>query len=216
MPLLKRISFFAGLLLFAWLYYSDRFFPLFKQTVVVEMVLVFFPYFLRTFFPKTRMRDALAVNDTKNSERNRFFFFISTNVTKAFYIWAKHYIGYFLNYIVYLERLDETERYHLYLLLIFSCFATTISLFLHTLKFKGYIGARTSFGSYMISYLLTFYSFYQIRDIFFKNYDVSLVCAVGILLNFRHRYFQMGYQGLVFALFAGRRYGFIDPGVILR
>jgi len=212
---IKENQFFAMLLLFAWVYYNERFFWIFKQTIIVEMVLVFFPYVLRTFFPKTRMRDALEVNDVKNSEKNRFFFRTVTYITKGFYIWAKHYIGFFLNYAQYLDRFTDEERYHLYLLLIFSAFATTIALFLHTLKFKGYIGPRTSFVSYMGSYFLTFYSYYQILPIFYHNIDISIIVFIGLLLNFRDKKIQFGYQALVFGLFASRRYGFIDPGVIL-
>jgi len=212
---IRENQFFALCLFFAWVYYSDRFFWLFKLTFVPEALMVFFPYALRQAFPKTRMRDALANNEKKNSEYNRTFFHYGTYVTKTFYIWAKHYIQYFLNYIVFLERADETTRYHLYLLLIFSCFATTISLFLHTLKFKGYISPRTSFSAYVISYLCTFYSFYQISGVFFANFDVFIICAIGVALNFTRFRYQLAWQAVVFSLFYGRRLGFVQPGLIL-
>jgi len=144
------------------------------------------------------MRDALANNEKKNSKYNQLFFHYGTYVTKTFYVWAKHYIQYFLNYIVYLERVDDNQKYHIYLMLIFSCFATTISLFLHTLKFKGYISPRTSFGLYVISYMCTFYSFFMISSVFLINFDVLLICAVGVALNFTKLRYQLGWQVVVF------------------
>lgn len=58
----------------------------------------------------------------------------------------------------FLDRITPTQVRHIYLMLIFSAAATTISMFLHTLKFKKYIGPKTSYLWYMSSYLATFYS----------------------------------------------------------
>jgi hypothetical protein len=44
-----------------------------------------------------------------------------------------------------MDRANPSHEKEMYRLLLFSCFATTISMFLHTLKFKGYIGPKTSF-----------------------------------------------------------------------
>jgi len=65
----------------------------------------------------------------------------------------------------------------------FSCFATTISLFLHTLKFKGYIGPKTSFSLYVISYMLTFYSMVKMADLFFMSKELVVIAAVGMMIN---------------------------------
>lgn len=58
----------------------------------------------------------------------------------------------------FVDRITPTQVRHIYLMLIFSAAATTISMFLHTLKFKKYIGPKTSYLWYMSSYLATFYS----------------------------------------------------------
>ncbi len=49
-----------------------------------------------------------------------------------------------------------------------SCFATTIAMFLHTLKFKKYMGPKLSFVIYVSSYLSTFYSWILIAHVFIK------------------------------------------------
>jgi hypothetical protein len=127
-------------------------------------------------------------------------------VTKVFYVWAKHYIGYFLNYVRFFDRANEEQISYIYLLLIFSAFATTISVFLHTLKFKGYIGPRTSYIIYMISYLSTFYSFIQIREIFFIHYDLALFVLIGVIINFRSLYYQHAYQIFILVLFNAHKF----------
>jgi hypothetical protein len=57
-------------------------------------------------------------------------------------------------------------------------------MFLHTLKFKGYMGPKLSFTLYMVSYLLTFYSFIKIAPVFIKELDITLITLLGLLINF--------------------------------
>lgn len=126
-----------------------------------------------------------------------------------FYVWAKHYIGYFLNYVRFFNRANDEQIYYIYLLLIFSAFATTISVFLHTLKFKGYIGPRLSYIIYMISYLSTFYSFIRMREIFILHYDLSLYVFIGIILNFQSIKYQHCYQVFLLFLFNAHKFQFL-------
>ncbi|CAF0797154.1 unnamed protein product [Didymodactylos carnosus] len=198
-PFIVENSFFASLLLFQWLYYSNQFYNLISYTIIIENVIVFIPYIPRMLWPKTHFRESLKNSEKNKTKPNRKFYFVVTFITKIFYIWAKHYIGYFLNYVRFLDRATDKQIYYIYLLLIFSAFATTIAVFLHTLKFKGYIGPRTSFIVYMISYLATFYSFIQIRHIFIINFDLTLYVLIGLLLNFTR--FQHPYQISLMILF---------------
>lgn len=134
-------------------------------------------------------------------------------ITKIFYVWAKHYIGYFLNYVRFFDRADSQEIAYVYLLLIFSAFATTISIFLHTLKFKGYMGPRTSYVIYMASYLATFYSFIQIRNIFFIHYDLTFYVLIGLILNFQSLYYQHIYQIFLLILFNAHKFHMIPSNI---
>lgn len=202
----KENIFFAVILMFQWLYYSDRFYPGIKKSITGEYIFVFFPYFFRGLVPKSSFRDAL--NDTRNkSAQNKTFYIIVTWVTKVFYMWAKHYIGFFMNYLRFMGRVSAEQQYHMYFLLIFSACATTISMFLHTLKFKGYIGPKTSYLLYMASYLATFYSFVRIGDVFLKSPDLVLLTLGGMLLNFAPVWTQWGYQIFAAAFLYGMREG---------
>lgn len=92
--------YFSGILLFQWLYMHEKFVGFFNEYALflIEATFVFLPYFvIRPFFPKTHFRDGLKIDKNKSAENTRFFI-IATWVTKIFYVWAKHFIGFFLNY----------------------------------------------------------------------------------------------------------------------
>lgn len=201
--------FFSGILLWQWLYFTDRINNgLIKRVPPIEYVLTFFPYQFRFLFPKTSFRKSL--NDGKNSnDVNRRFFYVATIITKIFYVWAKHFIGFFLNYVRFLDRLEPEQQYHLYFMLIMSCSATTISMFLQTLKVKGYMGPKTSFVLYMISYLSTFYSFFRISGIFFVNTDLVVFTLIGVVVNFSPKALHGPYQLLVALSLTAMKFGHI-------
>lgn len=201
--------YFSGLLMFQWLYMHDTYRGYIQEImpVALESSFVFLPYFVyRPFFPKTSFTVA-RTREKNKSEKNRTFFIVVNWVTKVFYIWAKHYIGYFLNYARFLDRITPSQVEHIYLMLIFSAAATTISMFLHTLKFKRYIGPRTSYIWYMSSYLATFYSWFRILDIFVSAWDLSLITLVGVGLQFGPQFPQMCQQVLLMGLFNMHRLG---------
>ena len=199
-------QFFSGILLWQCIYMDARARAALAGSLAgnaVEAVLVFLPYVaLRPFTPKTSFRDSLRGGDSKKgnkSKRNATFFYVETWITKVFYVFAKHFIGYFLNYARFLNRLDAGEVYHIHLMLVFSCFATTISMFLHTLKFRGYMGPRTSFLTYQASYLATLYSWYRLAPTLSGNGDLVLVTLVGVWVNFQGQKAIRAYQAAVLA-----------------
>ncbi|KAJ3314722.1 hypothetical protein HDV04_005728 [Boothiomyces sp. JEL0838] len=204
-PFIVENSFFALILLWQWVYYDDFFYEMFKETVVFEWAFVFFPYVMRQAWPQTRFRDSLESTNGK-TQKNQFFYQVAIMVTKAFYIWAKHYIGYFLNYARYLNRISPEQTKHIYLMEISSAFATTIAVFLHTLKFRKMIGPRFSFFIYAFAYLSTFYSYYFIFDVFPKNLDLTLLCLGGVAINFASRKWHVLYQVMVFSIIVSSRY----------
>ncbi|KAJ3109374.1 hypothetical protein HDU96_007239 [Phlyctochytrium bullatum] len=211
-PFIIENSFYAMILFYQWVYYDDFFAKIISSTILIEQVYVFFPYVIRQAWPKTSFRDS--VTNTKNrSEKNFVFFTIATYVTKTFYIWAKHYIGYFLNYARFLDRIDDHEKYYIHHILVFSSFATTIAVFLQTLKFKRYMGPRTSFVIYFASYMGTFYGFMNIGHIFWNNPDLTLITLGGLIINFQKLPIQVGYQVAVCLLLNASRLG-LDFGTV--
>ncbi|KAJ3105341.1 hypothetical protein HDU97_008238 [Phlyctochytrium planicorne] len=211
-PFIIENSFYAMILFYQWVYYDNVFLKFISGSIIIEQVYVFFPYVIRQWWPKTSFRDS--VDNAKNrTDKNYFFFTVATYVTKTFYIWAKHYIGFFLNYARFMHRVDEEEKYYIHHILVFSSFATTIAVFLQTLKFKRYMGPRTSFIIYFASYMGTFYGFINIYHIFLANPDLTLLTLGGLILNFQKLPIQIGYQVAVCLLLNASRMG-VDMGSI--
>lgn len=209
----KENIFFAALLLFQCVYYWDFTYFWIQQLVIPEYFFVFLPYTARGFFPKTSFRDSLN-NPNNKSDKNYTFYIIVTWITKIFYVWAKHYIGFYLNYVRFADRVHAGHQQEMYLLLIFSGFATTISMFLHTLKFKGLLNPRVSYIIYMASYLATFYSIFRLYDVFTDNLDLFLITLVGIVINFYSATAQNIYQVMVMLLLTGMRFGHLSSRLI--
>jgi len=76
--------------------------------------------------------------------QNQRFMTISTLMTKYFYIFGKHVIGFLLNYSMYLDLAGGTEEtYYFAWVCMGGYYNLTIGIFLHTLKFKNLIARKT-------------------------------------------------------------------------
>jgi len=209
--------FFSGLLLFQALYMSPLYDSYISQPpfILLECLGVFLPYTLiRRFFPKTHFRDTSST-DNSRSDANKRWYELATAVTAAFYLFAKHFIGLYLNYVRFLDRVPIVkDAFAFHFMLLSSGAATTISMFLHTLRFKGYLQGKTSFSLYMISYTGAFISWWFLRHILTSSLDVILVALAGLLLNrfgptwSRFSSFDV-YQVLITLFFAARRCGWL-------
>jgi len=189
--------FYSGLLLYQAVYYDPYFYEMLKMTVVPEIVLVFLPYMvIRPFVPKTSFRTSI-YNLKDKTEANREFYYYSIIVTKTFYIFAKHFLGYYYNYVRYADRITEDQMYWIRLMNIFAGLATTVSIFLHTLKFKKYIGPRASMLGYIASYMATFYAVYMTLPTIIGTWDILLLTMGGIAINFLSFRYQLSYQSLL-------------------
>jgi len=133
-----------------------------------------------------------AINSMKKQSPNYNFYFYLTWATKIFYVWAKHYIGFFLNYIRFLNGANEWDRQCVYGILISAAFATTIALFLHTLRFKHYVAGTTSFSIYVVSYLSTFIGYGFVFHVFAQHPMLAFITFIGLILNLvHHRLFDV-------------------------
>jgi len=203
--------FFSSILLWQFLYYSPHLYPWFVSTIpgnIIEAFFVFLPYTARGLFPKTSFRDSIN-NDKNKSVTNYTFFYYGTWITKIFYVWAKFFIGFFLNYVRFIDYITTSHQQEMYRLLLFSSFATTISMFLHTLKFKGYIGPKTAFSIYVISYMATFYSIIQISDVFFTSWKLVIITTIAMVLNFGPRWIGFLWQFITLGLLYSVRLGYL-------
>ena len=186
-------AYFAGLLLFQSLYVS---FPLMRSHwafAPVEVVFVFLPYHtVREFFPKTSFRNS--INHGKS---------MYARVVKTFYVTAKHYSGYFVNYLCFLGILGSEPILHWALvrrLLILGGWGTTIAIFLQTLKFKKYISMTSAIILYVGSFPLFFLGYAALVVVAFEHVWLTALTAVGLAVNFGPRWSQVVWQLLVCGL----------------
>jgi hypothetical protein len=194
---IKENLFFVGLLYFQWLYYNPYLYTTFQRFYPITYCFVFLPYLIRYYspvlFPKTRMRDA--IENLKKNEVSFYFFF--TWLTKIFYVWAKHYIGFFLNYLRFVDGASKYDIKCIFSLLLCSCSATTIAVFLHTLRFKGYIGPRVAFLTYVVAYMSTFIGYGMVFHVFLEHRNLFFVTLGGLIVNLIDMNLFNAYQVLV-------------------
>ncbi|KAK7249759.1 hypothetical protein SO694_00004665 [Aureococcus anophagefferens] len=182
-------QYFAGLLLFQCVYMTGRARALLAGSAAgnaVEAVMVALPYVVvRPCFPKTSFRDSLRGGDGRKgnvSARNATFFRVQTWVTKTFYVFAPPSSA-TSSTTRFLDRLDAAEIRHVHLMLVFSCFATTISM------------RPTSRPR----------SWYKLAPTVAKSPDLVAATLAGVAVNFMGRNAIRAYQAAVaVALFARR------------
>ena len=78
----------------------------------VEAGFVFLPYYWRPLFPKTAFSTANKNRERNTDPGNIDFYTKNTYVIKTFYNFAKHYIGFFLNYARFMDRVDVLGEGH--------------------------------------------------------------------------------------------------------
>ena len=175
-------SFYSLQLLFACCYLSDDIRPLIRRTKVIEPLFVFFVFYMRHLWPSSRISASL--NNAKNkSDKNRLTLTVSAYAIKVFYLLAKHFIGTFPLYLAYLGRLTEEDQRLLYGVQIVSAYASTISIFIHTLKFKRKIGPLTAMVAYDIIIPAFAFLYYNMAFVIVRNYDIAMICFVALILN---------------------------------
>lgn len=92
-------------------------------------------------------------------------------------------LGFFLNYYRLLNLASDYDLQCIHMILICSSFATTIAIFLHTLRFKGYIDPKVSLAAYVISYLSTFIGYGLILHVFVEFPYLTVLCLIGLVIN---------------------------------
>jgi len=184
--------FFSGLLAFQSLYFYQTW--IFRQWPALEALCVFFPYFtIRKLFPRTRLRDSIS-NDKEKSAANKRFINIQTWTSKVFMCFGKHVSGLLCNYLIFLDAIPEHHNRTLRLQFILGGWGTTIAMFLHTLKFKGYLGPRTAILAYTLVFPLFYCVYVALFDILLQHYAITALALGGLIVNFGPQPLQILWQ----------------------
>jgi len=182
--------YFSGLLLFQSCYLcfgreitsNPMFLPL-------EIVGVFFPYHtVRGFFPKSSFR-----HSTKNGNQYAM-------VVKVFYCIAKHFSGYYINYLCFLGHFGDNPIMTWSLLrrlLLLAGWGTTIAMFLQTLKFKKYISYRAAQILYAGSFPLFYSCYAALLLVAIEQWRITSLALIGLVVNFAPPKAQIIWQTVV-------------------
>mmetsp|Transcript_76955 Transcript_76955/g.135625 ORF Transcript_76955/g.135625 Transcript_76955/m.135625 type:complete len:393 (-) Transcript_76955:76-1254(-) len=177
-------SFYAAQLLFVSCYLRQDLRERISSLVIVEPYFVFLPFFLRNvLWHSSRMGAALRDMDKGSTEGNRLKMIVSTYAIKGFYLLAKHFVGFLPNYMIFLGRITPSNQQDMYGIQVLSSYAATVSIFIHTLKFKGYIGPITALVAYDIIIPGFAYLYWNMTSVFLQNFDLAILCAISLFLN---------------------------------
>lgn len=174
-------SFYAMQLLFACCYLHHDIRPMIRKCVVIEPLLVFLVFWARHLWPASRFGASLA--KSKRSDENRVKLIASAYAVRSFYIFAKHFVGHFPLYLAFLNRINHEDQRLLYGVQVLSAYACTVSIFIHTLKFKGHIGPVTAMVAYDIIIPGFLFLYYNMFAVIRRNGDVAFLTGIGLLLN---------------------------------
>ena len=159
-------------------------------SIIFMPIMVFFVFYLRDFWPSSRISASLK-NSKNKSDGNRLTLLISTYAIKVFYLFAKHFIGTFPLYLIFLNRLSKDDQQLMYGVQVLSAYASTISIFIHTLKFKRYIGPITAMIAYDIIIPWFAYCYYNMGYVILRNLDVAMLCGVALVLNLAPSFYRI-------------------------
>jgi hypothetical protein len=116
---------------------------------ITEFVFVFYPFVLiRPWFPITRFSDAGSRTNSRTIQNKRFYE-IGTLLVKIFYLWAKYFLGFHLNFMFFLGLVKEENMRFVQGLHLLNTGTVAIAMFLHTLRFKKILDPKFAFSFYV-------------------------------------------------------------------
>ncbi len=179
-------TYFQLITVFASLYYFDPARSILQSTFagrVIESIFVFWPFVLvRQWFPTTRFSDAGSGSKSR-TKKNELFYDIGTKMVKFFYLWAKYFLGFYINFLCFLDKLNGEDMRMVRGLFILNLGTISISVFLHTLRFKKVLSPKVTFSFYMVQIYLTFYGIPFFCRLFVAHKKLGGLIFLGLLCN---------------------------------
>eukprot|EP00542_Grammatophora_oceanica_P013060 CAMPEP_0194029930 /NCGR_PEP_ID=MMETSP0009_2-20130614/3551_1 /TAXON_ID=210454 /ORGANISM="Grammatophora oceanica, Strain CCMP 410" /LENGTH=435 /DNA_ID=CAMNT_0038669753 /DNA_START=100 /DNA_END=1404 /DNA_ORIENTATION=+ len=156
------------------------------QTVLGKIIMytfVFFPYILvRPWFPTTQFSKAGSGTKSR-SHTNERFYEIGTTMVKIFYLWAKYFCGFYINFLIFLGLQTESDMKFIRGLFLLNMGTVSIAIFLHTLRFKKVLPPKLTFSLYLAQIYASFSAIPMAYDMFAAHKRLCFACLTGILAN---------------------------------
>lgn len=178
--------YFSFLTIFGSLYYHPRARVLIQSSWIgrlLELIFVFFPYIvIRPFFPITRFKNA-GTRRKGRSDANQRFYELATYAVKIFYLWAKYFCGFYVNFMVYLNLLTDAHWKFVNGMFLLNVGTVSLAMFLHTLRFRKVLPPRFTFTVYLGQIYATFSGIPLAWEFFKSHPKLGAVVAAGVVCN---------------------------------
>jgi len=178
--------FFTLMCIFGSVYYNEQARETLRSSLagrILEYIYVFWPYILiRTWFPITRFKNAGTTHNGRTT-KNEQFYQIATSMVKFFYLWAKYFLGFYVNFMVFLDLMTPENWKFLHGMFLLNLGTVSLSIFLHTLRFKKVLPAKFTMSIYLAQIYATFSAIPLAYDMFISHPKLCAVAATGIAGN---------------------------------
>jgi hypothetical protein len=150
---------------------------------ILEIIFVFYPYILiRPWYPTTRFSKAGTTHKGRTDEWRRFYE-IGTLAVKFFYLWAKYFLGFFVNFSIFLNLPTDEHWKCIHGIFLLNVGTVSLAMFLHTLRFKGVLDPRLTFSIYLGQIYATFSAVPIVLNMFASHPKLCALCSAGLVSN---------------------------------
>lgn len=178
--------FFALYCIFGSVYYNPLHREQLKASTIghaLEIIYVFWPYILvRPWFPVTRFSNA-GTGRSGRTKVNERWYEIATFLVKIFFLWAKYFLGFYINFLVYMNKVTEPQWHLIHGMFMLNVGTVSLAIFLHTLRFKKVLPPKFTFSFYLLQIYLTFSAIPLAFDMFASHGKLCLLTLSGLLAN---------------------------------
>ncbi len=178
--------FFTLMAMFGSVYYHHGARESLRQFAIgrfIECLFVFWPFVaIRTWFPVTQFSKAGQTYKGR-TEKNDRFYQIGTTMVKLFYLWAKYFLGFFMQFMIFLDKMEPSHWHYMQGMLLLNTGTVSLSIFLHTLRFKKILPAKFTFSLYLVQIYLTFLALPIAYEMFMAHPKLCGVCLAGLVAN---------------------------------
>ena len=178
--------FFTLMTVFGSVYYNDNTRQVLRSNLagrIMEYIFVFWPYIvIRTWYPITRFSNA-GTTRSGRTDRNQRFYKIATIMVKIFFLWAKYFLGFFMNFMIFLDLVSEESWKFMHGMLLLNIGTVSLAIFLHTLRFRKILPPRFTFSLYLVQIYLTFTALPVALGMFTQHPKLCGLAVAGLLCN---------------------------------
>eukprot|EP00591_Stephanopyxis_turris_P010306 CAMPEP_0195518584 /NCGR_PEP_ID=MMETSP0794_2-20130614/13258_1 /TAXON_ID=515487 /ORGANISM="Stephanopyxis turris, Strain CCMP 815" /LENGTH=452 /DNA_ID=CAMNT_0040647585 /DNA_START=16 /DNA_END=1371 /DNA_ORIENTATION=- len=178
--------FYQLMSVFGSVFYNDQLRANMESSKLGQLLIIvfcFLPYVvLRPLYPTTRFKNA-GTSMSGRSKENERFYSMATVTIKIFYLWAKYFLGFFINWLVFLKVPSDDDMQLIRGMFLLNVGTVSIAVFLHTLRFKKVLAPKFAFSLYLAQIYATFSAIPYAYAMFSAHRKLGALAFFGLLCN---------------------------------